>query len=173
MSVEERPRATTHVVRGASADSIDDRWKDVTERANGAFGDKRFAEAAGLYQSAAREALAVFDGSSANQGLNAEHAVPMLIVSAANSARNHRELADLRAVENEFQAAAEVLVSALSDATGPSALRDACCRHLPMLLTEYRLQVRELGLDTAGFNECFHRSRTAALRYLKETQQTH
>ena len=155
------------------AGGFDEQWKQVTEKANNAFAEQRFGDAAGLYRSAVSEARRVFDGSSAGTGANAEHAVPMIVVSAVNSAQNYRYLGELMALENEFESAAKIFVATLSDANRPRALRDACARHLPRLLSEYRSLVGELGLDASRFNACFHKSRTAALQYVKETQPTH
>ena len=125
---------------------VETRWAQLTETANELFAAERFAKATVHYRQALDEAEMQFE-TALTIGKHAEDVVPMLLVSAANAARNHAMVGDRQMAFAQLERAALVCLSALANADTPNCLTHAMVAHLPRLFIE--LDARELATATS------------------------
>ncbi|MEM8825457.1 MAG: hypothetical protein AAGD40_00825 [Pseudomonadota bacterium] len=125
--------------------SFERRWIEQTDRANRTHDNGGFEEAAEIYEMAIDEARSRFLDAGIT-GAYCSDVVPMVIVSAANAARNHDALNDGRTGSECLSAAARILVDALGDKTTHRNLRAASMQHLPRLLNELAQRSQRSGI---------------------------
>ncbi|MEM1192144.1 MAG: hypothetical protein AAGH42_01980 [Pseudomonadota bacterium] len=145
----------------------DEKWRDLTDKANTAFSNADYRVADGYYLAAISEAEDRFRASVTALDRSANDTVPMVIVSALNKARNHAALKDHDALELTLQTTASLLVDVIQDKSLPVASRVACVEHLPQLISGYSDTVEDLRIDGERFNRTMSICRDAALSFLK------
>lgn len=153
-------------ISGKDAVRFDTRWAQLTETANELFTAERFDQATVHYRRALDEAETLFE-AAVTVGKHADDVVPMLLVSAANAARNHVMTHDRRMAFAQLERAALACLSALGRLDVPNGLTRAIVAHLPRLFIE--LDARELATETSKkrARELQSRLKSASLKAIK------
>lgn len=143
-------------------------WRRATDRANSEFARRGFRLAEAGYSDAYHEARMIFAKAWNGRGDLASRAAPMLVVSAANAARNLAASGRAAQGAGELISAAEIFTKALASQRAEPALKDACAEHLPRLLAELAAFGAKDRASTRNLNEAIDRARLAALKRWKQ-----
>lgn len=113
---------------------FDSRWKKLTSDGNNAHEDGNTSEANGCYALAYHEARMIFANAWNGDQNIAWAAAPMMVVSAANAARNWEADGRPDMGINQLTACARIFIQCLKSTSAHQDLKAAVAQHMSRLL---------------------------------------